>query len=166
MGLANLARHAGALADAIAKAAWDRGAEIGEGFLRAATALRESGLGGAPLLDRAAVYYALSIPCPFLAGEGCSAHATRPLARRGHLVSSPRACCAAFADSSIDVVAASIPLGEVLSEVTGAWLGGKEMIPLPRMLEWLAEATDLAQRTWDASMALDRLVEACLARLG
>jgi Fe-S-cluster containining protein len=154
------------LAEAIADSAWDRRAEIEEGFLRAGAALRAAGLGDAPLLDRAADYFALSIPCPFLAGEECSVHVTRPLACRGHLVSSPPAACGSFPDSSIHVVAPPINVGEALSEVTGAWLGGIEMIPLPRMLDWLTDAAGAARRTWDGPKALDRLAEACLARLG
>lgn len=209
MGLAELARHAGELADSLGRIAGAESARRGQpvscargcaaccrevvplsagealllansiaasdperrlgieaGFLRATVALRTAGLDTAPLLDRAADYFALSLPCPFLSGEECSVHASRPLACRGHLVSSPPSSCLGFPDSSIAVVAPPVPVGEVLSEVTGARLGGTEMIPLPRMPEWLAGAGELAESTWDGAEILDRLAEACLARLG
>lgn len=39
-------------------------------------------------------YFLLGIPCPFLENESCSIHATRPLACREYLVTSPAADCA------------------------------------------------------------------------
>jgi Fe-S-cluster containining protein len=154
------------LGETIADSAWDRRAEIEEGFRRAGAALREAGMENSPLLDRAAGYFALSIPCPFLADEECSVHVTRPMACRGHLVTSPPAACRDFPDTGIHVVGPPISVGEALSELTGAWLGGKEFIPLPRLWDWLAGAEEVARRTWDGAEALDGLAEACLTRLG
>lgn len=151
------------LAETLASLDGDRRAEAEEGFRRAAAALNRAGLGEAPLFHHAAEYFALGIACPFLREEACGVYASRPSACRMHLVSSPACQCGGFPNPSIRPVDMPLSVAEALSEAAAGPAGGREMIPLARLPEWMAAHADLASREWDGAALLDRLAAACLA---
>jgi len=209
MGLAELAKHAGALVEAIAPELngplaargqtvscakgcgaccrqavplspadallldeviagmpQDRRAEIEAGFAHIEQALREADLFEAPLLDRAAEYFSLRLPCPFLSEEACGVHPHRPLVCREYLVSSPAEWCGNPFGCSVRMVDLPVSVGEAVAGIVGSLLSGREDIPLARFPGWLAATPEVRGLTWDGGWLLDKLAKECLSRLG
>lgn len=153
------------LAEMVQAASPDEQDVLLERFVTSAERLESSGLSDA-LFNRTADYFRLGLACPFLVEESCSIHPMRPLVCREHLVVSPAELCASFPNAFIRLQRIPLSVGEALSELAAECMGtGMEMIPLLRVLQWVAGQSELGKRTWEAEWLLDRLAARCLRRL-
>lgn len=131
---------------------------VRERFRNALERLDERGLGDAPLLDQAARYFMLGMPCPFLEEESCSIHADRPLVCREHLILSDSAFCADFGSPFIRPLSLPVSIQEALGAVAGEVLGSApEMIPMVRLQAWVEANREAGEREWEAGFLLDKL---------
>jgi Fe-S-cluster containining protein len=85
-------------------------------------------------------YFALGIACPFLENESCSIHASRPVACREYLVTSPAECCADPNPDDIELVPVPVRPSVALFRFDDAKLTDEpRSLVLVLAREWLAE---------------------------
>jgi Fe-S-cluster containining protein len=108
----------------------------------------------------AARYFALSIPCPLLMDDSCSAHAHRPLVCRHYNVTSPAEWCADPTQHAIAHVPTPPLMSPKLAQLTAELSGGTaQLIPLPLALDWAEQHAALAMQTWPGVELLGGLLQ-------
>jgi Fe-S-cluster containining protein len=108
-------------------------------------------------------YFALQLPCPFLAEGSCSIYEHRPVACREYNVTSPPEYCRDPYQFQVDKVAMPLPLSASLSWLTADLNGSiPRLIPLSLLLSWSSEQQELGQHYWPGL----ELFHSYMARIG
>jgi Fe-S-cluster containining protein len=129
-------------------------------FEAARAALAEGGLRDEPLLDRGRDYFALGVPCPFLAEEACSIHPDRPAVCREYLVTTPAPWCGEPDVRAPVILPVTSSATDVLADLAAELLGGPPtFVPLVRALDWARENAADGRREWPGPALWDRFRE-------
>ncbi len=120
-----------------------------------------------PVLPVARQYFALDLPCPFLADESCSIHPHRPVACRDYNVTSPAAWCAQPYEHEIAKIPMPLPLSVPLARLTGRLTREKPcLIPLALVPRWAGARTELRGRQWPGPELFDRFLDELRSQYG
>ncbi len=132
------------------------------GVLKQLTSLAES---ENPITDEAIeplnrAYYALRMPCPFLADEVCSIYEDRPAACRELAVTSPATECQDMTNATIQPVPVAVRISTTLSLL---WADLTEtvpkLIPLPLAVDWATRHQAEQAKKWAGTDLLEKALD-------
>ena len=105
------------------------------------------------------------IACAFLEKGSCTIHASRPAACREYLVSSPPENCAKIGEAIVTRIPLSIRMAHALSGVAAKVLRRDPLlVPLSFAIAWAEEHEEMGQRTFDAHVLIQMLLEELSAK--
>ncbi len=109
-------------------------------------------------LNRA--YYALRMPCPFLADEVCSIYEDRPAACRELAVTSPASECQDMTNATIQPVPVAVRISTTLSLLWADLTGTvPKLIPLPLAVDWATRHKAEQTGKWAGTELLEKALD-------